>query len=357
MAQLVLRRKLRRSAQEPSARAAPWARSLPKVWARTIHRLSGMTAEAKSFSERALSFAEALELLPDPGFWALLASPRDPEEPLGLVTLDSAGLSATVQALSAGSFALVGDTSDDRLPTQTDFILVAELIEAILAELAPPSAEQGDTLTRRTQSPDHLHDSDPRLFLPEGWRLLRLVHDIRLLPALLHEGCYRFAELRFSLEHLGARREGRLQLIWPETPPRRTPLARYAGEAAGFENASARGEAQANRAVLSGKAPLGGAAAPEAPAFAPAVQNLTAVLDAVLGRVQMPLERALALAPGDALELPLSALEDVSLVGLDGVCYARARLGQARGVRAVRILAIAPGDGARTALAEEQAHS
>jgi flagellar motor switch protein FliM len=62
-----------------------------------------------------------------------------------------------------------------------------------------------------------------------------------------------------------------------------------------------------------------------------------AVLDAVLARITLPLSEVLAIAPGDWLRLGTAALDRVDLQGLDGLRRFGARLGQNRGMRAVRL--------------------
>jgi flagellar motor switch protein FliM len=67
------------------------------------------------------------------------------------------------------------------------------------------------------------------------------------------------------------------------------------------------------------------------------VMRAPASLRAELGRVTMPLSKVLELGVGGALTLPLSALEEVQLAALDGTVQAVGRLGQSRGMRAVRL--------------------
>jgi flagellar motor switch protein FliM len=51
----------------------------------------------------------------------------------------------------------------------------------------------------------------------------------------------------------------------------------------------------------------------------------------------MPLSRLSGLLPGEVLPLPLAGIDRVRLVGLDGRLVGEGRLGQARGLRAIRL--------------------
>jgi flagellar motor switch protein FliM len=67
------------------------------------------------------------------------------------------------------------------------------------------------------------------------------------------------------------------------------------------------------------------------------VSNAQVRLDAVLTRLSLPLSRVVGLAVGDQLVLNAAALDKISLEGLDGRKMAEGRLGQNRGLRAVRL--------------------
>jgi flagellar motor switch protein FliM len=60
-------------------------------------------------------------------------------------------------------------------------------------------------------------------------------------------------------------------------------------------------------------------------------------LEAVLTRVSLPLSQVVGLSVGDQLVLNAAALDKISLEGLDGRKMAEGRLGQNRGLRAVRL--------------------
>ncbi|TAG20664.1 MAG: FliM/FliN family flagellar motor switch protein [Rhodobacterales bacterium] len=52
----------------------------------------------------------------------------------------------------------------------------------------------------------------------------------------------------------------------------------------------------------------------------------------------LPIRHIMALQVGDVLELPFSAIDAVTIETMDGRRVARARLGQNRGMRALKVL-------------------
>ncbi|OHC44558.1 MAG: hypothetical protein A2092_08835 [Rhodobacteraceae bacterium GWE1_64_9] len=62
---------------------------------------------------------------------------------------------------------------------------------------------------------------------------------------------------------------------------------------------------------------------------------------AVLGSLRLPLSAALSLRPGEILPLGAAAIEAVLMIGQDGRPIASGKLGQQRGVRAVRLADLA----------------
>lgn len=60
-------------------------------------------------------------------------------------------------------------------------------------------------------------------------------------------------------------------------------------------------------------------------------------LDAVIGRLTLSLRQVMTLAVGETLALPRSALDAISLETIEGQRVAGARLGQHRGMRALKL--------------------
>jgi hypothetical protein len=71
------------------------------------------------------------------------------------------------------------------------------------------------------------------------------------------------------------------------------------------------------------------------------VQDLGVQIDAALAQISLPIERIMRLAVGEVLALPLANLDQISLRGMDGFRVAGARLGQNRGMRALRLTDVA----------------
>jgi flagellar motor switch protein FliM len=310
MIEPVIRRKVLRPRSRPADQApqSGLGRALPRALVRALSAGCGLTAEPGPMAERGVALAEGLDRLVEDGFVALLTG-RDGGA-AGLLVLDSGLFSALIEAMTLGRLGATAPAMPRR-PTATDAALLGALIDRVLADLDRGLLEVGAA--------------------PEGWRMARAVGDQRLLGAILDEGGYRLAELSVELSAAGAagsaRRSGRLALLLPDPDRVQVPVP---------------------SAHAADRAPV---AEPDAfsRGIEGAVQGAPAVLTAVLGRVALPLEQALALAVGQRLELPISALEEIELVGLDTRAYAAARLGQTRGMRAIRITVLADGGAGRLA--------
>ena len=79
-----------------------------------------------------------------------------------------------------------------------------------------------------------------------------------------------------------------------------------------------------------------------AQALSDQVMQTEARLGAILHRVTLPLGAVMALLPGEILPLPAAALGHVVVEGVDGRPLATGKLGQNRGMRAVRLVPEAP---------------
>lgn len=276
----VLRRKVLRP-RAPVAAPSGAERSLTRAAVKAISTAAGLSADFGAVAERRLPLDEGLERLPEGGYVALVA---DAAGATGLVAMDEGLFAALVEAITLGH--LPAQAPPPRRPTATDAALLAAVVEPILAD-----AGEG-----------------------QGWRIARPITDLRLLPALLEEGAYRLTQAPVALSDGGGRRGGVLTLLL--ALPGDAPRPRPGGPGAALP------EAEPARASVEA-----------------AVMAAPAQLDAVLGRVSLPLSQLMALRPGHRFELPLAQLEEVQVVGLDGRTQALARLGQARGMRAVRLLA------------------
>lgn len=257
------------------------AQGLARALARAVSSQTGLVGEVGALQRRLLSLTEMLDQIDVDSFVGLLrGGPLGP----GLVCLDQSGFSGLVEAMTVGR--LSARAGAGRRPTPTDSALLAEVVDAALADLGP---------------------DDPS----SNCRFARPIADHRLLAIVLDETRYDVVSLPFTLVSGDIQRAARLTLAVPHVDPAMPEIP-----AAQIEAASARSWTSTLEANVLG---------------APAQ------LRAELGRVTLPLSQVLELGEGGCLTLPLANLEEVRLVSLDGQVQATGRLGQSRGMRAVRL--------------------
>ena len=293
----VIRRKIDR-ARQPLAEGAPGAdRGWRLALARAARDMMGLDLEFRQLTIARASLAEVLELVPDRALVALLDGP---EAGLGVLLMAPAMTSALIEMQTVGRLALQAPAA--RKPTRIDAAMVAGLIDRALAGLETNLADEAD------------------LAWAGGFRYASHLEDARPLSLLLEDESYRVlsADLAFG----AAGREGRVILVL-------TALGR--GMAPRTEEAADSAQPQFSHAL------------------AEQVLQAGAFLDGVLGRLRLPLGRIMALQPGEILPLPLAALDAVSLETLEGQSVARAKLGQNRGMRALKLFDV---ESQRRALAD-----
>jgi len=304
----VLRRKLVPKAEMPAFEfsAPPLAeepavggRLLPRSFIRAASRVADLVARASVRSSRGVSLAELVELPETEGFAALL---KGREGPPGLVLFDPAAFSSVIEAMTIGTLSRKAPAL--RRATETDCALMSDLVDAILAEV--------------DANPD---PADP--FAP-GFRQERLIDDLRLLDVMLEDVPFALTVLDVELLAEGTVRKGVFTIALPEPAPE---MPAFADFDMSFDDAPAHDDAWER-------------------ALEASVMTAPAELGAVLGRVRMPLSEVMALGVDSAVTLPLSQLEEVQLEGLDRSVLALGRLGQYRGMRALRLTSVSedPGD-------------
>lgn len=306
----VLRRKVRRPPRD-DARASP-QRLLLRAALRAISSSAGLSAGAEENPPVDLGLEELVEHVPDGGYVALLTAAEG--EGGGLVALDDGLFASLIEGMTLGR--LSQRPPPPRRPTATDGALIAVVIERFLADIGTTAAPSpaGAPPDAAPASPD-----DPvsgAALPPGGWRLGRPLGDLRLIGALLDEGRYRLFRLAVTFEAEGAGRGGDLLLMLPA--------------------------ARLSVPGRDGAACSDPAAAPDPfhTDFEAAVMAAPAEFDAVLGRLRMSLAQVMALEAGCRIELPVARLEEVQLTGIDGCQHALARLGQSRGMRALRVISL-----------------
>jgi len=284
----VMRKKLL-VGQHAAADGGPGAdRAWRLAFARAARDMMQLPVDFVGLTLSRLSLAELLDLPPER---ALILMLEGPEDGLGLLILSPDLLAALIEVLTIGR---CGNTlPDPRKPTRTDAAMLSPLADLALANLEEALAEEGD------------------LVWTSGFRFASFIEETRSLGLLLEDVAYRALQARLSLAQ--GTRMGEMMLILPAEGKGRKPQAK----ARAVPDAVAR------------------------PAFAAAlgarVEAATCQLDAVLARLSMPLADVMALVQDQVLALPNAALDQITIEGLDGRHVAEGKLGQHRGMRAVRL--------------------
>jgi flagellar motor switch protein FliM len=282
----VIRRKIDR-ARPAQAEGAPGAdRGWRLALARATRDAMGLDLDFRKLSIVRHTLAEILEIVPDRALLALLDGPGGG---LGVIMFAPTVTAALIEMQTLGQ--LAAHAPAPRRPSRIDAAMVAGVIDRALAGLDETLAEEAD------------------LAWAGGFRYASHLEDARPLALMLEEETYRVLTADVALGSGG--REGRVILVLPaEGRGQRPELAVEAGDSAVPEFSAAL-QAQ--------------------------VMQADCRLDAVVGRVTLPLRHVMALVVGEVLSLPSAALDAIALETVEGRHIALARLGQHRGMRAVKL--------------------
>ena len=162
---------------------------------------------------------------------------------------------------------------------------------------------------------------DPADPFEPGFRFGQHARDQRLLDVMLDDVSYALTVMDVELTSEDVVRKGQFMLALPQAP--QPAMEAFSFDTPIFDEPA---EDNAWEEALKG-----------------AVMGAPADLRAVLGRVRMTLADVMELGPDSRLVLPLAQLEEVELETLDRRPVALARLGQYRGMRALR-LTVLPGE-------------
>jgi len=298
----VIRRKLTSARVEPGDGGPGADRGWRVALARAARDYLKLPLEVKALTLSRAGLAEVLELSPEQSLIAVLEGPG---EGLGVVAMSPEVLQAMIEALTLGK--LAANASGPRKPTRTDAAMVAPMIDAALTDLEQTLADEAD------------------LVWAGGWRYASFMDDPRPLGLMLEDFNYRVLRAEVDLGH--GQRSGLILMILPAEGRGKVPKR--------GAKTTIKDEAQTHRAF--------------AQALADEVEGAECQLQAVLMRVTMPLSKVVGLAVGDVLPLTLASLDKVNVEGLDGRKLAEGKLGQNRGMRALRLGAVAAGVGASVA--------
>ena len=283
----IIRRKMARAAPAGGEGGPGADHGWRLAFARAARACTGLLVEVAAMRLHRRSLTELLDLPPDRALLALLDGPQGG---LGLLAMSPEVMSALIERQTTGRVS--ASPPLPRRPTRTDAAMVAGTIDRAMEELDALLAEEAD------------------LVWAGGFRYASFLEDPRPLGLLLEDQPYRVLAAELALE--GGVRRGGLILALPAegrglSPPMRRPLEQES-------------------------------AAPGFPAaLAEAVMGAGCVLQAVIGRVVLPLHQVMALQAEQLLPLPEASLDRIALESPDGRRLARARLGQNRGMRALRL--------------------
>ncbi len=271
------------------------------------------------FSNIAGAQSSLTEVLETPMQRALILMLQGPGDAMGLMVLSGPMLAAMIEMLTLTRLAPTGpDEADLRKPTRTDAAMAVEFVDAALAGL-----EGG------------LTEADGAAWA-KGYRYAAFIDDPRPLHLMLEDGEFHLLTTDLALED--GTRTGQVTLALPE--------GAAADFGAGLAGAGQLGAGLAGAGIggfdlgldLSSQ---GDDSAAQDMDFqielAAQVQDLPAQVDAALSHITLPLERVLRLQVGEVLPLVGASLDAIGLYGLDGRRVAGARLGQNRGMRALRL--------------------
>lgn len=224
-----------------------------------------------------------------------------PQSAFGVIAADLDLVTALIQIQTTGM--LSAQPATERPITQTDAAMCADFFDRVLERF------EQDLIRAGVANAMNL----------SGYRFAFHVGDLRAMRLALADIPYRAFRLRFALGDKG--REGSVVLAFPFDGPVQHSIA-------GQKRLSDQTHAPAE-----------------------VVMEAQADLAAVLYRKRMSLHELCQITPGQVLTIPKEALGSVWLEDLTGQKLATCRLGQARGMRALRIGAAQAGDAAGDVLA------
>ncbi len=252
---------------------------LARSFGRAVSLSAPLVSEEPDVQRKTATLPELLDSIDPDAFVTMIDSG---EGYPALAIIEQEGFATVIEAMTIGR--LGSRAPATRRPTTTDAALLGELLDATFRGLGA---------------------EDPCSAIRCG----RPVQDHRLLPVLMDEVSYDIVTLNTTLVSGGVTRGMVIMLALPR---------------------AASGDEDDPVAVEEAKKDW-------TDAMEDAVMASPANLRAELGRVTLPLSEVMKLGVGSTLTLPLSNLEEVKLVALDGATHAIGRLGQTRGMRAIRL--------------------
>ena len=294
MASEVLRKKLLAGAEAVPEGGPGIDRAWRVAFARAARDMMKLPVDFVTQKQARMSLAEILDL---PGERALIFMLEGPEDGLGLLILSPELLATMIEVMTMGRVA--PQPNDHRKPTRTDAAMLAPLADLALRNLEVGLADDAD------------------LVWTSGFHYGSFIEEARALGLLLEDIAYRCVTSRLSVA--GGARVGQMHLVLPAEGRGRKPkvISKVHPSVAG----------PAFSAALSAR-----------------VEAADCQLQAIVGRLAMSVAETMRLEVDMVLPLSLANLDRVSIQGLDGREVGLGKLGQHRGMRAVRLIASGQSD-------------
>lgn len=287
----VIRRKLGAARAEAAVRAGEGAPGPDKAWRLALSRAARdrvkLALDVPRMALDRMSLAEILELAPERGLIAVLEGPL---QALGVILLGPDVLAGMIEAQTTGI--VTKAAAPDRRPTRTDAAMAAGMIDGALEEFERAVAGMEGAEWA------------------QGFRYASFLEDIRPLGLLLDDIPYRLLRAEVSLA-FGAK-TGSIFMALPADP-----RSQGSGQ---DEDARATVEAQVFAQAMAGQ-----------------VMASACTLDGVLARVSLTLAQVMGFEMGQVLPLGGASVDRISLEGRDGRKLWEGKLGQNRGLCAVRL--------------------
>lgn len=277
----VLERKLALARDERQGDTRSILRALRLALARAADEAVGLAMSVIGATQARRELDELGRAVAEDRLYLMLSGP---EGALGAACIDRACVTAILQQQTMGQVVAGGGV--ERSFTGTDAAMVAPLFDALL-----PRAH------------DMVEQPADRACLA-GFEFCARAESRRALLLLLEYDLYRVFDL--TAEIAGGKAQGQITLILPD-------------------------RSEADLAVAEG------ATASKGRHLDTAFGVVRAELDAVISRIRLPLAAFAGMQPGDLLPLVGLKLDKTEIVTIEGRQVALARLGQCRGMRAVRL--------------------
>lgn len=265
----------------------------PRAWrvafGRALLERLNLHLEVAEVREHQRKLGELIEVIPERALIALL---EGPEGVTGILALSNGLMNALIEMQTMRQVAKAEPPV--RRPTRTDAMMSIDAVNSALGDL-------GEEL---------VHSPDVRWCA--GFCYASFVEEVSALDLLLEDVPYKLLEC--SVQIAGTKRTGRVMLALPAEGRGPRPVPRRAVP----DDDTRAAEAWMSR-------------------IRETVMHVEAPIEGVVGRLRLPLSRILTLATDDLLPIESGGVDQVALEAAGGTRIATCKLGQNRGMRALRL--------------------